>query len=112
MENAPLLPTLLSLPPGKPFGCQKASLADFSFPLLDYYLKSFPGYMVHEHQERENAMSEQQPQTPDAVEVFLSLKSDYESTSIDTIHTIFLAAKLLSKRDFPLATLKEPGGQA
>src|SRR5437899_12869697 len=35
-------------------------------------MSSFPSYMVHKHQEKENAMPEQPPQTFDAVEVFVA----------------------------------------
>ena len=35
-------------------------------------MSSFPSYMVHEHQEKKNAMSDPPPQTSDAVEVFVA----------------------------------------
>src|SRR6266699_6839218 len=35
-------------------------------------MSSFPSYMVHEHQEKENTMSDPPPQTSDAVEVFVA----------------------------------------
>ncbi len=40
--------------------------------LLDCCVSSFPSYVVREHQEKENVMSDQLPRTSDAIEVFVA----------------------------------------